>query len=298
MAYYDYEYLREGFMNPVVMWIMVAIIAVLLIITIKIWSKDKKNLWRELKDNRFTIRAMVNKNIIGKYSNCYIGILWNILMPAIIIAAICVTFLSIKNLYPDRYYCIYLCSGFFIASACRNALMGRTFRNNSAMLKKMSTPGWTIVFADTIVNMITLMIAIVIQLVAIFIIAGFVCIPSIATLPILIPILFAFCFGCSLLVSTVSVLSNDIGNLVISLARIIVWITPTFYYLYDSNTTLQTASMWNPFTYFVELEHQVMSYGVWPNFTMLIAAILITIITLLVGAIVYNIYIGKVRESI
>lgn len=296
--YLKYEYLREGFMNQYVMWFMVGLIIVLALVCLIAWRKKKKNLVKDLVDNRHIVMALLNKKMVGRYGNSYLGFLWNIIIPAIVIASICLVFTAIKDFYPGRNYCIYLCIGVTVVTMCRESLLGRSLRANGAMLKKMDTPGWIIVLSDTISAMILTIISILLLFIAIFAITGTIEPVIFVSLPILLPILFVFAFGCGLLFSIVTVMSDDIGNFVSAISRTILWITPTFYYLADSKDVLVQVSMWNPFTYFVETFHQPFSYAKVPDMNMVIASILITIVVLLIGALVYDHYIGKVRERV
>lgn len=255
-------------------------------------------IWKKLKENSSTIKAIVGKNLVGKYNNNYFGILWNFISPLLLVISIFFIFISIKGAYSDRDYWTYICSGLFVVTMCRQSLSGMSFRSNGMVIKKLPNPGWSVALADTISNFITFLIPLCIVLLFTWFSGKFFNAATLIYLPLLVVILFVFCFGLTMLFSVVTILFNDVRQVMVTVARIIIWISPVFFYLCDSNNNLYTAVMCNPFAYVVEPFHQVISYGIAPDMLLVGTSILLALFFLILGTLVYLKKINRVRELV
>ena len=66
--------------------------------------------------------------------------------------------------------------------------------------------------------------------------------------------------------------------------RLVIWITPTFFLASEATGLLGTIVWFNPFTYFVEMFHDILYYGTFPHNEYIVASALIATVTFLVGA--------------
>ena len=252
----------------------------------------------KLKENRSTVGAIVSKNLIGKYNNNYFGILWNFISPLLLILAIFFIFVNVKHTYPDRSYWTYICSGMFVVTMCRQSLNGVSFRSNGAIIRKLPNPAWTIALADTISNFITFLIPLCIAMIMTGLAGKFFDAYTLIFVPLLMAILFVFCFGLTLIFSVITVLINDVRQIMVTVARIVIWISPVFFYLCDSNDTLYVFTMCNPFTYIVEPFHQAISYGIVPDALLVGMGALMSLFAVVLGSVLYIKKINRVRELV
>ena len=106
----------------------------------------------------------------------------------------------------------------------------------------------------------------------------------------IIPVIYVllFCFGIAVLLSTITVFFRDMFHLYSVFITILTYLTPLFYpkeiiprqYMYLINM--------NPMFYFVNMFRKIVYYGVFPTLEDHIACIIITIISVLLGLIVFN----------
>ncbi|MCQ2070616.1 MAG: ABC transporter permease [archaeon] len=243
---------------------------------------------KSLSDNRLVISAMVERNLKGRYRNSAIGIAWNILMPVLLIFAVWLVFTQVKTHRSEADFWLYLSIGIFTMSTCSNCIRGRVFFNNSNYVKKIAIPRWVEVLSDTIAQFITLGISYVLLLAVALIGGHHLDLTVIVFLPVSFVLLFVTCLGFSLLFSTVNVVNNDIGHLMVVVSRIVVWLTPVFFFMNEAEGLLKTVATCNPFTYIVEVLHQTIYWGEIPDIGYLGMAALIAFIAFAFGWIVFS----------
>lgn len=252
----------------------------------------------QLRENRNTVLAIVNKDFVGRYNNCYFGVLWNILFPVILVIAIYVIFIGVKGLYTDREYWTYICSGLFIVAICRQALGGYSLRNNGATIRKLPNPIWSIVLADTISSFISCIIPFSILLAFMAVRGDPVGFVSLGYIVLMLLMLFAFCFGLTMVTSIITVLAGDVRQITSTVGRLMVWVSPIFFYICDCTEPLYKLVMCNPFTYIVEPIHQVISYGNTPDLFLIEVAMLCTLFLIGLGFALYLKKGDRIRELI
>lgn len=309
MEPWDFHYTAAGLSEKYMIWIMSAVTIILFIYLLYISKKNGSAIvdgkfrpltaiCRAFKNNRGTISAIINKNLVGRYSNTYFGVLWNFLSPFLLVLAIFFIFVNIKGVYPERHYWTYICSGTFIVSMCRQSLSGVSFRSNSPIIKKLPNSPWAIAFADTVSSFVMCFIPYVVMFIVMAIRGVNLNITTFMCTPFLLIILFVFNFGLTTLFSTITILVGEVRQIMVTVSRIIIWISPVFFYLCDAKAELYQATMWNPFTYTVEPFHQAISYGVMPDLMLVGMSILIALFFLMLGLLAYVKKINRVRELI
>jgi ABC-type polysaccharide/polyol phosphate export permease len=88
-------------------------------------------------------------------------------------------------------------------------------------------------------------------------------------------------------VSTVTVFVKDVGFFMSAIMRLVYWVTPTFFMLSDATGLLKDIVTYNPFTYFVEVFHDILYFGVFPHTDYLIICTILTVSFFLVGSWVF-----------
>ena len=104
---------------------------------------------------------------------------------------------------------------------------------------------------------------------------------------LLIFLMLIFSLGCSFLVSTATVFVSDVGYFMSVAMRLAVWVTPTFFFVEDATGLLGVIVRYNPFTYFVEVFHDILYFGVFPHAEYLVMSVILALGTFLVGAYVF-----------
>ena len=96
-----------------------------------------------------------------------------------------------------------------------------------------------------------------------------------------------FGIGCSFLTSTLTVFVKDIGYFLGAIMRLIIWITPTFFLASEATGLLGIIVWYNPFTYYVEVFHDVLYYGTMPHVEFLLTATILAAVFFFIGAAVF-----------
>ncbi|MCQ2085597.1 MAG: ABC transporter permease [archaeon] len=241
---------------------------------------------------------MVERNLKGRYRNSAIGIVWNILMPVLLILAVWLVFSQVKTYHSEADFWLYLSVGMFAMTTCSSCLRGRVFFTNASYVKKIAIPRWVEVLSDVLAQFVTLIISFVL-LIIIAAISGHVFdVTAVLFLPLAFILLFVMCLGCSFLFSTLNVVSNDIGHIMSIISRIAVWLTPVFFFMSETSELLRTVATCNPFTYFVEVLHQIIYWGEIPDLAYLGLAALIAFVFFAFGWVVFSRYEKNLAEML
>ena len=108
--------------------------------------------------------------------------------------------------------------------------------------------------------------------------------------------MFIFSLGCAYLVSTVTVFISDVGYFMSVAMRLVVWVTPTFFFVEDTTGLLGIIVKYNPFTYFVEVFHDILYFGVFPHVEYLVMSVILAFVTFIIGAYVFFHYENRFPE--
>ena len=248
-----------------------------------------------MRDNRIILLAMIRRNTAGRYKNSYLGFLWHLLLPVLMIIVLYITFTSIRP-RPIPEFWIYLSAGMFPISFISSSLRGRAIVGNANYITKMKFPREIAVIASVLTDFLPVLFAYT-AIVMVILLAGQ---PinwyGAAILPIELFLMLIFCIGCSFLVSTVTVYIKDVGYFMSVAMRLVFWITPTFFLIDEATGLLGTIVYYNPFTYFVETFHDILYYGIFPHTMYFATSAILAVAFFLVGAAVFFHYEKKFPE--
>lgn len=180
---------------------------------------------------------------------------------------------------------LFISSAIFLFHFLTSCITGGTtaFTGNVGMIKKMYLPKEVLVLAKAISSMIICIIGNGI-VIAIMIITSY---PInwiyVLTLPFLLILAFIFGLGCIFLLSSITVYIRDVQYALNSLAIALFIMTPMRYMAEDATGIVGTIIWYNPLTYYIEWNHQILYWGVSPNIYYVLMCILISIVTMIIG---------------
>jgi ABC-type polysaccharide/polyol phosphate export permease len=233
--------------------------------------------------------SLVKKSLFGKYKNSALGFLWNFITPAVSILLFYIVFENFMG-RDIPYYWAYLCVGMFPFQFMNSNLIGGVSKitSNAGMIKKMYFPREILPLSQVTYTLIVFLIAYSIVAV-LMLITGFpLSSDGLLALPLVILMMFLFSFGTILFTSAISVYSRDFEHLITAFARILFWVTPIFYMINSLNGILSKIVWLNPLTYYVEGLHKVAYWGAMPSTELLLACMIISVVTFLIGAYVFE----------
>lgn len=244
--------------------------------------KSAKDVW----ENRIILLAMIRRNTAGRYKSSYLGFAWHLLTPILMIIVFYITFTSIRpRLIPDFW--IFLTAGVFPVSLLSSSLRGRSIVANANYITKLKFPREIAVIASVITDLLPVLFAYTIIIMIILLAGQPVYWLGMALIPLLLLMMAIFCIGCSFLVSTVTVFVKDVGFFMAAIMRLVYWVTPTFFMLSDATGLLKDVVTYNPFTYFVEVFHDILYFGTFPHTEYLVICTILTATFFLLGSWVF-----------
>ncbi len=249
----------------------------------------------DIHANKTILLALIRRNTAGRYKSSYVGFIWHLLLPVLMIVVLTITFTYIRPRAMEDFW-IYLSAGIFPVSFISSCLRGRAIISNANYITKMKIPREIIVIASVITEFLGVVFAYVAIIIVILMSGQYVNWYGMAMLPVEMLLMFIFSLGCSYLISTITVFIKDVGYLMSILMRLVIWITPTFFLASEAKGLLATIVWYNPFTYYVEVFHDILYYGMFPHAEFLGMSLILAVTFFMIGAFVFFTYEKKFPE--
>lgn len=175
------------------------------------------------------IVELVRRDIAVKYRNSYLGVLWSLLNPLLMMVVLSIIFSTVFNNAIENYP-LYLLTGRLIYSyfaEATNFAMDSIVVNHS-LIKKVYIPKYFFPLSKVFSSFITSLVALIpIAGVMIFTGVGFSLYNLLALIPLII--LLITCAGAGLILATVMVFFRDLKHFYSIVLMIIMYMTPIFY---------------------------------------------------------------------
>ena len=243
---------------------------------------------KEIYDSRSTFRALVVKNLFGRYKNSVMGFAWHFVLPVIMMCVYYVVFNTIRaKAVPDFW--VYMSSGLFpFTFMISNLNRGpAAITSNASMVKKMYFPRSILILAEVASEFIVLLIGYVMVFAGMFVI-GYDLGISIIMLPIVLITMAIFVTGYVLFLSAVTVYIRDLQYLINSLSMVFFFITPLYFMMSDVDGIFATIIALNPFAYYVQACEQILYFGSFPEMNIMIMCIVMPLASIVAGIIVFR----------
>lgn len=202
--------------------------------SLKAWFSRKKI---SFVKNSYIVKELVKRNIKVQYRNSAIGVLWTILNPLLNMLVMFIVFSSMFG-KDDPYYALYLLCGTITFALMRNATTQSmtSIVNNRGLLTKNKISQYVFPVAHNISAVINFAFSLVALLAVMLFVAiknypnGFsIFSPNILLVFLMLPALFMFSYGLSLVLATVYVFFRDIQHFYNVFLTLWTYLTPMFY---------------------------------------------------------------------
>ncbi len=222
--------------------------------------------------NKDLISILLIREIAYKFKGSFLGILWMILTPIILIVIFTFIFGEVFDIkwmdIPEskEYFALILFSGlmvfnFFAESISKAPLL---FVSNSSYIKKIIFPLEILPIVSVLSSSVQLIVSFVVWVAFYLIIVGT---PNlnILLLPIImLPFVFIL-FGLTFLFSTLGVFVRDTNNIINLITTLLLFLSPIFYPISVIPEQYQLYIYLNPVAYQIELTRDLMMWGNTPN---------------------------------
>ena len=222
----------------------------------------------------------------------YFGWLWSIVSP---LSQMFILLFILKYVFKSQqeHLVLWLISGITVWTFIQTSLLKTcsTLTSKKMLIQNQNIKQWQFILADLLSEFITfspfVLVAIVMSLVE-----NTMSIKLFMVIYLLIT-LVSFLYGLALIFSIFTVFVRDLPHLLTLVLQISFWLTPIAYskHMLDGNIALFISI--NPFSYYVELS-QVIFLNSNMTITLIIMPLVISIVSLIVGSLVYKKYKNKV----
>ena len=246
------------------------------------------NVFKNLYKYRELLKTNVKKEIRGKYKNSFLGVIWSFLNPLLQIVVYAVVFqVILKN--PMENYAIFLCCGlipwtFFSSTITRSAF---TMIENGNIIKKVYFPREILPISIVTSEAVNFMISTIIIL-GFVIFGGIGLSKYIIFYPIVVLAQYLLLIGISLIVSSISVYVRDLQHLIGVAMQLLFYATPIVY----SSETIPENFKWvlnlNPMTHIINGYRSIFYNQTMIEIVPILTLILISIITCIIGYIIFE----------
>lgn len=255
---------------------------------------------------RYLMQEIVRKNVKLQYRNSFLGIFWTMLQPFLTMLVLVFIFTKVFGKASDGIVCypVYLLTGRllyeFYTQSTNRAM--RSIRNSASVLKKVYVPKYIYPISNVFSTFVTFLISL---LVLVIVMAYFLiknqythAYPDLHLswyiLLSFVPIIFLCIFstGVGLILSVLNVYFKDIEYIYSVITLMLFYVTPIMYSLKTLhrsgvNTLVMKILMLNPLYSILEMFRSCVLYcSIW-NWHHFFYALAISIITLVVGLIVF-----------
>ena len=247
------------------------------------------------------LKELTLKNVKLKYRNSWLGVLWSFFQPLLNMIVLSVVFGNIFGKKSDLIVCypVYLFTGrllfSFFTTSTKQAMT--SFRRNQAIIKKVYVPKYMYPLSAIFSNFVTFAISLI----------CFICVwiffkltgaqggadltlngyALLFWVPMLL--LLVFSTGVGLILSVLCVYFRDIEYIWEVFAQLLFYMVPVLYHL-DTITTpwIKMVIKINPLYSMIELFRHCVLYGQLMSWKLFLYAAVVSIVTLIIGIIIFN----------
>lgn len=247
------------------------------------------------------LSELTRKNVKLKYRNSWLGVFWSFLQPLLNMIVLSVVFSALLGRTAKGVVCypIFLFTGRllfdFFSTATKQAMT--SFRRNSAIIKKVYVPKYMYPLSSILSTFVTFAISILCYICVwiFFKLTGMSNGDQLQltwhALLFFVPMILILIFstGVGLILSVLAVYFKDIEYIWDVVMRLLLYMVPILYPLSKIRTDwIITIIKINPLYSMIELFRSCVLYGTAMDWKLLVYATVISIITLIIGMLIFN----------
>lgn len=245
---------------------------------------------REVIRYRNLILQLTRRDVMTRYKRSVLGIAWTMLNPLGMMVVLTIAFSHIFRFDTEYGYPAYVLSGLlawnFFSQTTTAAMVNLVW--GGGLLHRIYIPRTSFALAAIATGLVNLLLSLI-PLLLINLISGVPIRATVFFLPIPMLLLAAFALGVGLLISTFAVYYPDVAEMYGIAMYGWMYLTPV---IYPISILPDTFRFWithlNPMYYFLEIYRSPIYYGKLPDAEIFIPAVLIAVVTLLIGWVVFT----------
>lgn len=225
----------------------------------------------------------------------YLGIIWYLLDPLLMFIIILVLGGVITRTDIDKYP-LYLLLGLIMFNFFRQAtsMAADTISRNSGFIKSVKISFESLVLSPIIQFIYPHLFEVILFIVIALVLSS--SIYGIIFYPIIFFLLIIFSLGVSFILASIGAYINDLKNVWNVLMNLLWFATPIFYIIPEGKMTLLNKI--NPIYYFIKFGREIVIYNRAPSTILIIFVCLVSIISLIIGLIIFEKLKNKFAELV
>lgn len=247
-----------------------------------------KRYYNNFKKYRYLLTLLVRKDIKKKYKDSFLGILWSLLNPLLIMIILTIVFSTLFKFNIENFP-VYLLTGrllFEFFSTSTTSSMGSIISSVN-LIKKVYIPKYIITLSKVISGFIFFLISLI-DLVLIMIATGADITINIIYAPLYLILFFLFSSGMGLMLATIAVFFRDMQHLYSVFTTGLMYASAIFYPAEIIPDKYQFVLIYNPVYYFIKGFRDAVYYGNPLDSNNLIISIIIAITSMIIGIIIFE----------
>lgn len=237
---------------------------------------------------RHLLKELIKKDFKFKYRRSRLGVLWSLLNPLLMILVLSIVFSTLFDRHVPNYI-LFLLTGkimFDFFSESTSTAM-RSINGNAALIRKIYVPKYLFPVSKVFLSLINLLFTLIIMFV-IMLFSNIQWSWTIVLLPLPIMYLFIFAVGVGLILSAYAVYFKDLNHLYGVMITAWMYLTPIIYPIDIIPDKFRVIIACNPMYYYVSLFRSIVLDGTMGSWGMHFLCIVISLLTMIVGLIVFR----------
>jgi ABC-2 type transport system permease protein len=239
-----------------------------------------------LFDYQELIKNLVLKDLKLKYRGSVFGFLWSLANPLLMVVVYAVAFTQILGIRSKGFVFYVLLGQLTWTFFATSALMATgAIVDNSGLIKSVRFPRAILPIATVLFNLAQFLLTSAVLVPLLMMWFGVSPAMPIMAFPVFLALHVVFCIGVALILATSTVFFRDVRHLLEVLLAIMFWTTPIVYELQRiPSSALRFAIMLSPMSPFVVAYHDLFFFGVWPDATIWLVAVVYSLAAFAAGA--------------
>ena len=267
------------------------VIGIMLGVCLSFLVQEGKNLkvyFSALKKYRFLLEDMVTRDIKLKYRRSVVGLLWSILNPLLMMVVITAVFQNLFR-FEIENFAVYYLTGWVVYNFVTEATSGAmtSIIGASALIRKVYIPKYIFPMQKCVFSFVNMLFSLVALFVVMLVLqVKFTWYVLLIPIPLVLALVFAI--GLGMILSTVAVFFRDMIHLYGIFTMVWMYLTPIIYPEEILVGVMQTIMKLNPLYYYVDYFRQLTLYGTFPQIESFVIMLFCSIVTLLLGIVVFK----------
>ncbi len=243
---------------------------------------------REIREHRSVLFQLVRQQITLRYRRTFLGYLWTLLNPLLMMGVTSVVFSAIFKM-DLKSYAVFLFSGIIAFNLFATVVTqsGQALIGNEQLIKKIYIPKILFPLATSTALLIDSLLMFLSLFLIVVAIGGHITPALFAILPAYL-LLFTFSFGLALIFSVSAVYFRDLQHVIGIFMQALVFLSPVYYKPEALSGKVEWAMQLNPLTQFIEMFRLPIFMGEFPSARSVMLSAAFAAVSIVVGLLFFR----------